>query len=54
MPSEVAAFSIRNQSSGVLIVSRKLPTEVIIEELLLLWAVSSSEERINRIAKLPL
>jgi hypothetical protein len=54
MPSEFASFIVSNQSSGVIIVSRKLPTEVIIEELLLIWAASSAEEWINRIAKLPL
>jgi Domain of unknown function (DUF5615) len=54
MPSEFAEFITSNQSSGVIIVSRKLPIEVVIEELLLIWEASSAEEWINRIAKLPL
>jgi hypothetical protein len=54
MPSEFAEFITNNQSSGVIIVSRKLPIEVIIKELLLIWAASSLEEWVNRIAKLPL
>lgn len=54
MPSEFAQFITNNQSAGVIIVSRKLPLEVVIEELLLIWAVSYAEEWINRIAKLPL
>lgn len=54
MPSEFAEFITSNQSSGIIIVSRKLPTEVVIEELLLIWAASSAEEWTNRIAKLPL
>jgi hypothetical protein len=54
MPLEFAQFITNNQSSGVIIVSRKLPIEVVIEELLLIWAVSSAEEWVNRIAKLPL
>lgn len=54
MPSEFAQFIINNQSSGVIIVSRKVPIEVIIEELILIWAVSSAEEWVNRIAKIPL
>ena len=54
MPSEFAEFMTNNQSSGVIIVSRKLAIEVVIEELLLIWEVSSAEEWINRIAKLPL
>lgn len=54
MPSEFATFITSNQSSGVIIVSRKLPIEVVIEELLLIWAASSAEEWVDRIAKLPL
>ncbi|RUS92899.1 hypothetical protein DSM107010_72820 [Chroococcidiopsis cubana SAG 39.79] len=54
MPLEFAQFMTGNQSSGVIIVSRKLPIEVAIEELLLIWAASSAAEWINRIAKLPL
>jgi hypothetical protein len=54
MPVEFAAFIVANKSSGVIIVSRKVAIEVVIEELLLIRAVSSAEEWINRIAKLPL
>jgi hypothetical protein len=54
MPSEFAQFINNNQSSGVIIVSRKVLIEIIIEELILIWAVSSAEEWINRIAKIPL
>lgn len=54
MPSEFAEFIITNQSAGVIIVSRKIPMEVIIEELLVIWAASSAEEWVDRIAKLPL
>jgi predicted nuclease of predicted toxin-antitoxin system len=55
MPLEFATFIITsNQSPGVIIVSRKLAIEVVIEELLLIWAASSAEEWVNRIAKLPL
>ena len=54
MPLEFATFITCNQSSGVIIVYRKLSIEVVIEELLLIWAASSAEEWVNRIAKLPL
>ena len=54
MPSEFAEFIVSNQSSGVIIVSRKLSIEATIEELLLIWAASSADEWVNRIAKLPL
>ncbi len=54
MPSEFAQFITDNQSSGVIIVSRKVTIETIIEELILIWAVSDAEEWINRIATIPL
>jgi hypothetical protein len=54
MPSEFAEFITTNQSPVVIIVSRKIPMEVVIEELLLIWAASSAEEWVDRIAKLPL
>ena len=54
MPLEFAEFIISNQSSEIIIVSRKSPTEIVIEELLLIWAASSAEEWVDRIAKLPL
>ncbi|MEH2277542.1 MAG: DUF5615 family PIN-like protein [Nostoc sp.] len=54
MPSEFAEFITTNHSAGVIIVSQKLPVEVAIEELLMIWAISSAEEWVDRIAKLPL
>ncbi|MGB3403579.1 MAG: DUF5615 family PIN-like protein [Microcoleaceae cyanobacterium] len=54
MPSEFAKFISNNQCSGVLIISRKLSIEIAIEELLLIWVVSTAEDWTNRIAKLPL
>ncbi|MCC5621727.1 hypothetical protein [Nostoc sp. CHAB 5715] len=54
MPSEFAEFIANNQSAGVIIVSRKLAIEVVIEELLVIWSASSAEEWVDRIAKLPL
>ena len=54
MPSEFAKFMVSNQSAGVLSVSRKLAIETVIEELILIWSASSTEEWIARIAKLPL
>ncbi len=54
MPLEFAKFIAINKSPGVIIVSRKVPLEVVIEELILIWAVSSAEEWIDRIAKISL
>ena len=54
MPSEFAEFITTARCAGVIIVSRKLSIEVVIEELLLIWAASSAEEWVDRIAKIPL
>lgn len=54
MPSQFAEFIASYQSAGVLIVSKKIAIEIVIEELVLIWSVSSAEEWINRIAKIPL
>lgn len=54
MPAEFAEFIINSQSAGVLIVSRKTPLEIVIEELILIWSLTATEEWINRIAKVPL
>ena len=54
MPSEFAQFIANDRSYGVIIVSRKVPIETLIEELILIWAVSDAEEWVNRIAKIPL
>ena len=54
MPTEFAEFIANSQSSGVLIVSRKTALEIVIEELILIWSVTTAAEWIDRIAKIPL
>ncbi|MFB2919784.1 DUF5615 family PIN-like protein [Aerosakkonema funiforme] len=54
MPTHFAEFIASNQSAGVVIVSKKLSIEVVVDELILIWSVSSADEWINRIAKIPL
>ncbi|MGA9379265.1 MAG: DUF5615 family PIN-like protein [Phormidium sp.] len=54
MPTYFAEFITSNQSAGVLIVSKKLSIELVVDELILIWSVSSEAEWINRIAKIPL
>ena len=54
MPTEFAEFMVNSQSTGVLIISRKTAIETVIEELILIWSVTTAEEWINRIAKIPL
>ncbi|NJM56350.1 MAG: DUF5615 family PIN-like protein [Synechococcales cyanobacterium RU_4_20] len=54
MPTEFADFVAQHQSSGVLIVSRTVSLEIVIEELILVWSATQAEEWVNRIAKVPL
>jgi hypothetical protein len=54
MPTYFAELIALHQSAGVLIVSKKLAIEVVVNELVLIWSASSAEEWINRIAKIPL
>lgn len=54
VPAYFAEFISSNQSTGVLIVSKKRPIETVVDELVLIWSVSSAEEWMNRIAKIPL
>ena len=54
MPTEFANFIVHNQSSGVLIISRNTSLAIVIEELILIWSLTTADEWINRIAKIPL
>ncbi len=54
MPLYFAKFIQSNTSYGLLIVPQSLPSSVVIDEILIIWAASSVEEWINRIAYLPL
>jgi len=42
------------RSPGVILLRARVPIAVAIEELLLIWAASDSEEWINRLAWIPL
>lgn len=53
MPVHFAEFITTKTSSGVLIVSQDVPIQQVIETLILIWAASSAEEWINRIAFVP-
>ena len=52
MPTEFAEFIANSPSAGVLIVSRKIALETVIEELILIWSITTAEEWMNRIAKI--
>ena len=54
MPRHFAEFIVEETSPGLLIVSQRTPTSIVIDELLLIWTASEAEEWVNRIAVLPL
>ena len=54
MPRHFADFIVNQRSPGVLIIAQKVSVSVAIEELLLIWAASDTEEWINLIVDLPL
>jgi hypothetical protein len=54
MPRHFADFILHPSSPGVLIIAQRVSVRVAIEELLLVWAASESEEWRNLIIELPL
>ena len=54
MPRWFAEFITTKTSAGLLIVPQDLLLRDAIEDLFVIWAVSSAEEWINRIASIPI
>ena len=54
MPRHFADFILHHSSPGVFIIAQTVSVLVAIEELLLVWAASESEEWTNLIVELPL
>lgn len=54
MPKYFAEFISQNKCAGVIIVSKKLEINLVIEELILIWAASEAEEYVNSIRQLPI
>ena len=54
MPGHFAEFIISQPSAGVLIVPQKLAVTQIVEDLILIWAVTEAAEWTNRIFSLPI
>jgi hypothetical protein len=54
MPRYFADFILHHSSPGVFIIAQTVSVQVAIEELLLVWAASESEEWRNLIVELPL
>jgi hypothetical protein len=54
MPRHFAEFVQGNASPGVIIVPQHLPVSAVVDELLLIWSATTSEDWANRICYLPL
>ena len=54
MPDYFAQFILENESPGVLIAPQTLDINLVVEEIIMVWAASEAEEWQNRIAYLPL
>jgi hypothetical protein len=54
LPHHFSRFLEERDSPGVLLVLQTRPIAEALEELLLIWTATEAEERINRIALLPL
>ena len=54
MPHHFAIFLSTQTSAGLLIIPQHLTLAAVVEDLLLIWSVSSPEEWVNRVCYLPL
>jgi hypothetical protein len=54
MPDHFLDFVADQRSPGMILVPKKMPIRVAIEDLLLIWQVSEAEEWTNQMRRLPL
>jgi len=54
MPRRLAEFIAGAECPGLILISRSMPIAQAIEEILLIWRVSETEEWTNRFRRLPL
>lgn len=54
MPKHFAEFVTTSTSAGVIVVPQKMAVNAVVDDLILIWAASESEEWVNRIQSLPL
>lgn len=54
MPRHFAEFIAKEASAGVIVVPQKLAVNAAVEDLILIWGASESDEWTNRIQSLPL
>jgi len=53
MPRHFAEFITTRVSPGVIIIPRRMPLNVAVEWLIMIWAASEAEEWVNQILPLP-
>lgn len=53
MPRHFAEFTAKRASAGVVIVPQSMPTNVVVEDLLLIHAATEADEWTNRLVFLP-
>lgn len=49
MPTHFAAFILEHDCPGVIVVSKKTPIQIVVDELVLIWGAANSDEFRNRI-----
>jgi len=54
MPKHFADFLQTGTSPDVVLVPQRMPSQVAVEELILIWAASDADEWVNRISRIPL
>lgn len=54
MPKHFAEFIATRESAGVIVVPQKLSVNAAVDDLILIWSASESDEWINRIKSIPL
>ena len=54
MPDHFLAFVRENHSPGLILVPKRMPIGVAIEELAIIWQASDAEEWLNQMRRLPL
>ena len=54
MPKHFAEVVMTSTSAGVIVVPQKMAVNAVVDDLVLIWAASESEEWVNRIQSLPL
>lgn len=54
MPFHFAQFITANKSPGVIVVPQLLASNIVVDDLILIWVVTEADEWINRLAYFPI